>query len=289
MTDTARAHLIHAFRKVLRPLVKILIRAGVRYDEFAEVIKGVFIESAIRDGLGRAGPLTRSRVALVTGITRGDVDRFVDNESLLAAPPPTHATTLTEVLHLWNTDPRYLGPFGVPLEIDFDSTPDRCFVDLVERVDAKANAGVILEELRRSGVVTASGERFFKVLSRTYVMPEAMSAVMLEHLGNTLTNLAETLEFNMGDPEAPKRLERSVFADNGLEESSIPEFQKFARARVQQLIVDLDDWLARYGRILNDDAPRVATGISIFHYINPIRTQKTLAELVDGEVPKTEA
>ena len=41
MSDTARAHLIHAFRKVLRPLVKILIRAGVRYDEFSEVIKGV--------------------------------------------------------------------------------------------------------------------------------------------------------------------------------------------------------------------------------------------------------
>jgi hypothetical protein len=289
MSDTARAHLIHAFRKVLRPLVKILIRAGVRYDEFAEVIKGVFIESAIRDGLGRAGPLTRSRVALVTGITRGDVDRFVDNESLLAAPPPTHATTLTEVLHLWNTDPRYLGPFGVPLEIDFENTPDRCFVDLVERVDPKADPGLILEELRRSGVVVASGEQFFKVLSRTYVMPEAMSPVMLEHLGKTLTNLAETLEFNMGDPDAPKRLERTVFADNGLEESSIPAFEKFARARVQQLIVDLDDWLARYGRVLDVAAPRVATGISIFHYIDPIRVQKTLSELVDQEPPKPDA
>jgi len=286
MSDTARAHLIHAFRKVLRPLVKILIRAGVRYDEFSEVIKGVFIESAIRDGLGRIGPLTRSRVALVTGITRSDVDRFVDNESLLAPPPPTHATTLTEVLHLWNTDPRYLGPFGVPLEIDFDTTPGRCFLDLVTRVDAGADAAYILEDLRRSGVVVASGERFFKVLSRTYVMPEAMSPVMLEHLGNTLTNLAETLEFNMGDPEAPKRLERSVFADNGLEETSLPAFEKFARARVQQLIADLDDWLARYGRILSDDAPRVATGISVFHYVNPVVAKRPLAELVDGDPSK---
>jgi hypothetical protein len=283
MSDTARVHLIHAFRKVLRPLVKILIRAGVRFDEFSEVIKGVYIESAIRDGIGRAGPLTRSRVALVTGITRSDVDRFVDNESLLASPPPTHATTLTEVLHLWNTDPRYLGPFGVPLEIDFDSTPGRCFADLVTRVNEKANAGVILEELQRSGVVVGSGERFYKVLSRTYVMPEAMSPVMLEHLGNTLNNLAETLEFNMGDPEAPKRLERSVFADNGLEVASLPAFEKFSRSRVQQLITDLDDWLARYGRIFNDEAPRVTTGISIFHYVKPILKNQTLVELVGGE------
>jgi hypothetical protein len=34
MADSARAHLIFSFRKVLRPLIKILIRAGVTYDEF---------------------------------------------------------------------------------------------------------------------------------------------------------------------------------------------------------------------------------------------------------------
>jgi hypothetical protein len=281
MSDTARAHLIHAFRKVLRPLVKILIRAGVRYDEFSEVLKGVFIESAIRDGLGRAGPLTRARVALVTGITRSDVDRFVDNESLLAPPPPTHATVLTEVLHLWNTDPRYLGPFGVPLEIDFDTTPGRCFTDLVNRVNPKVDARLILDDLQRSGVVVNSGEHFYKVLSRTYVMPEPMSPVMLEHFGNTLTNLAETLEFNMGEPDSPKRLERSVFADNGLEPESLPEFEKYARARVQQLIAEIDDWLAKYGRVLSDDRPRVATGISVFHYVAPHTESRSLAEIVD--------
>ena len=279
MSDTARAHLVHAFRKVLRPLVKILIRAGVRYDEFVEVIKGVFVESAIRDGIGRAGPLTRGRVALVTGITRRDVDRYVDNEGLLAPPAPTHATTLTEVLHLWNTDPRYLGPYGVPLEIDFDSTPGRCFTDLVSRVDPVADAGIILEELTRSGVVTASGERFLKVTSRTYVMPEAMSSVMLEHFGNTLANLASTLEFNMGDVDSPKRLERSVFADNGLEPESLPEFERFARERVQQLISDIDDWLARHGRLISHEEQRVATGVSIFHYVNASSKPKTLKEL----------
>ncbi|RYG18793.1 hypothetical protein EON82_22190 [bacterium] len=263
--------------------MKILIRSGVRYDEFSEVIKGVYVESAIRDGLGTSGTLTRSRVSLVTGITRADVDRFVDDEGLLRAPPPTHASTLTEVLHLWNTEPRYLGPFGVPLEIDFDDTPGRSFADLVRRVDPSVEPRMILEDLQRSGVVVASGERFFKVISRTYVMPEVMSPVMLEHLGNTLTNLAETLEFNMRDPEAPKRLERSVFADNGLEMTTLPQFEKFARGRVQQLITDLDDWLARYGRVLNDDEPRATTGISIFHYVKPLADQESLAELVGGE------
>ena len=281
MSDTARAHLVYAFRKVLRPLVKILIRAGVRYDEFAEVLKGVYVESAIRDGLGKAGPVTRSRVALVTGVTRRDVDRYVDDESLLAPPPPTHATVLTEVLHLWNTDPRYLGPYGVPLEIDFDSTPGRSFADLVARVDENTDPGLILEDLKKSGVVQTSGERYFKVTSRTYVMPENMSPVMLEHFGNTLSNLARTLQYNMDDIDNQKRLERTVFADNGLSAESLPKFEKFARARVQQLISDIDDWLANNGDPGLDVANRFQTGISIFHYANSSDLQVSLKAIVD--------
>jgi hypothetical protein len=281
MSDTARAHLIHAFRKVLRPLVKILIRAGVRYDEFAEVIKGVFIESSIRDGLGRAGPLTRSRVSLVTGITRGDVDRFVDNESLLAPPPPTHATTLTEVLHLWNTDPRYLGPFGVPLEIDFDSTPDRCFADLVSRVDPGADAGVILEELVRTNVVIPSGN-YLKVISRSYVIADLMSPQALEYFGNTLANLAQTLEFNMREAPEAKRLQRSVIADRGLPASEMPDFNAFLKGRVQQMLTDVDDWIGQHStKWETDDGEMVSTGLTAFHYVETsTEGQPTLVDLI---------
>jgi hypothetical protein len=282
MSDSARAHLIHAFRKVLRPLVKILIRSGVRYDEFTEVIKGVFIESAIRDGLGRAGPLTRSRVALVTGITRSDVDRFVDNESLLAPPPPTHATTLTEVLHLWNTDPRYLGPFGVPLEIDFDSTPGRCFLDLVRRANAEADAAYILEELVRAGVVIHAGN-YLKVVSRSYVIADLMSPQALEFFGNTLAHCANSLEYNINQSPEAKRLQRSVVADRGLPLELLPEFDAFLKARVQQMLTDVDDWLGqRTTRWEGDESDWVETGLTAYHYVEPVvKSQPTLAQLIE--------
>ncbi|MEN9705924.1 MAG: hypothetical protein RLZZ393_1803 [Pseudomonadota bacterium] len=281
MSDEARSHLFHAFRKVLRPLVKILIRAGVRHDEFAEVIKGVYVESAIRDGIGRDGPLTRARVSLTTGVPRRDVDRYIDNDSLLKPPPPTHTTTLTEVLHLWHTDPVYLGPYGIPLEIDFDSTPGRNFVELVARVDPKVDPIVVMGDLTRGGVVLRSGERYFKVVSRTFVMPEPMSPAMLEHLGNTLAHLANTIQHNMDRGlGAPKRLERSVFADNGLEPEALEEFDKYARARVQQLISEVDDWLTKRAPADQTRTDLVATGISMFHYIDAATQHKPLNELI---------
>ena len=98
MADSARAHLIFSFRKVLRPLIKILIRAGVTYDEFREVIKGAYVETAVREGVGQPGPITRERVATYTGVPPGDVDRFVDDESLLAPPDATNADVIAEVL-----------------------------------------------------------------------------------------------------------------------------------------------------------------------------------------------
>jgi hypothetical protein len=275
MSDTVRAHLVYAFRKVLRPLVKILIRAGVRYDEFTEVLKGVYVESAIRDGLGKAGPVTRSRVALVTGVTRRDVDRYVDDESLLAPPPPTHATVLIEVLHLWNTDPRYLGPYGVPLEIDFDSTPDRCFVDLVSQVDEDVDPGIVLEDLRRSGAVVSSGERYLKVTSRSYVIGDLMSPQALEYFGNTIASLARTLEHNMGGPSAARRLQRSVIADRGMPQELLPEFEVYVKARVQLMLSDVDDWIGqnitKWGLDENSALP---TGVTVYHYVGQASEDK---------------
>jgi hypothetical protein len=316
MSEDPRSHLIHAFRKVLRPLVKILIRAGVRHDEFVEVIKGVYVESAIRDGIARPGPLTRSRVSLATGVPRRDVDRYVDNEDLLTPPPPTHAHALAEVLHLWNTDPRYLGPYGVPLEIDYDATSGRCFTDLVRRADPSVNPVLLLEDLTRAGVVVQSGEKFLKVTSRTYVTPEPMSPVSLEYFGNTLANLANTLEYNLsntgaleaaqvlralagatptaaaettGMPAAgapiesgvSKRLERAVFADNGLDPAQVAEFDRYARERVRHLIADIDDWLAKRCPLDPKSPAVLATGIGIFHYVNAAEQHKPLKDLTD--------
>lgn len=283
MSEDPRSHLIHAFRKVLRPLVKILIRAGVRHDEFIEVIKGVYVESAIRDGIGRPGPLTRSRVSLATGVPRRDVDRYVDNEDLLTPPPPTHATTLAQVLHLWNTDPRYLGPYGVPLEVEFDGHTERHFVDLVRRVDPDADAALILDDLVRGGVVVRSGERFLKVVSRSYMVASLLSPEALEQFGKAMANLARTLEHNMATAGETKLLQRSVIAADGLPSEVVPEFEVYVKARVQHMLEDVDDWIGK--RVVPSSEQLagdtlVATGLTVFHYVEPPDDIRPLATTV---------
>jgi Family of unknown function (DUF6502) len=269
MSDDARSHLIHAFRKVLRPLVKILIRAGIRQDEFADVIKGVYVESAIRDGIGREGPLTRARISLTTGVPRRDVDRYIDNEHLLFPPPATHTNILTEVLHLWHTDPIYLGPYGIPLEIDFDETLGRNFVELVKRVSPSADPIGAFEELLKSGAVVRSGERFIKFVSRYYVVSDLLSPQALENFGAAMGHLAQTLENNLGMQGNRKLLQRQVVADRGLPQSQMEEFESYVKVRVQQMLEDVDDWLGkRIAPTAEFDDPMLGTGVAVFHYVD---------------------
>jgi hypothetical protein len=188
---------------------------------------------------------------------------------------------LVEVLQKWHTDPQYVGPYGIPLELEFEVSSGRSFRSLVAMVDAKASPGIVLEELLRVGSVTYSGEKHFRAVSRYFMMPEPMSPQQVEYFGNTLTRLAKTLEFNMSPRNSEKRLERFVVADRGLPEEVLPQFSSYARDRTSEFLLDLDNWLTPYSSSEDTDpSPRVATGVNVFLYVDSPSSDEPLGSLV---------
>ena len=130
MLKNSRDHLLYAFRRVLRPLIRILVRSGVRYDEFLELVRGVYVETAVRDGLGDGTRPTRARISISTGVARRDVDRFIDKEGDVPIAQKSLTRTLMEVLHKWHTDPQFVGPYRIPLELERISTRGVLFENL---------------------------------------------------------------------------------------------------------------------------------------------------------------
>ncbi len=195
LSGDARKHLLFAVRRVLRPIVRLLIRVGINYDQFVDVARGAYVESAIRDRTNNVPP-TRDRITFVTGVSRQQVDYYIDNEWATPVAAPTLARVITEVIHRWHTDPNYLGPYGIPLELEFDAPQGRCFQNLVSQVDATASPGQVLEELLRAGTVTPSGEKRYRAVMRWFVVSEALSPHRIEYFGEALTHLALTLEHN---------------------------------------------------------------------------------------------
>jgi len=270
MTESYRAQLVHTLRNVLRPLARILFRAGVRFDEFVELLRGIYVEITIRDAIEAGQKISTGRISILSGVSKRDVERLISADDWLRIPKPTDAAALAAVLHRWHTDSAFLGPYGVPLELPLTGQGNRNFTDLVAGSPISIDATSAYEQLLAAKMIVKSGDTHVKVMSRSYVMPEPLSSEMLEHFGSAMTNLASTLNFNMTPSQTSKRLERSVFPDDGLPDELREEFDQFARERAQKLFAEVDDWLAAAARRpIKNPTNRTNTGVSIFQYVKP--------------------
>lgn len=268
-SGAVRKQLLYALRRVLRPMARLLIRAGIRFDEFADLARGIFVETAIRDCHALPAIPSRARIAAITGLTRRQVDRFIDNRGALPLADPTLMGIAVEVLQKWHSIPEYVGPYGIPRELEFDMPRDRCIRSLVALVMPKADPRVALEELLRTGAVVPSGGKYFRAVSRSFVMPDPASPELLEHYGRTLSRFAATLEYNIDPRHTEKRLERRVTADRGLPAELVPDFEKYARSRAVDFLVELDNWLKPYASEEGESAERLEAGVNVFLYADP--------------------
>ncbi len=46
MSENFKSTLLAAFKPLMRPLVRILVRNGVSYGEFGELLKSIFVDAA---------------------------------------------------------------------------------------------------------------------------------------------------------------------------------------------------------------------------------------------------
>jgi len=268
MAESYRAQLVHTLRKVFKPLVRILFRAGVRFDEFIELLRGIYVEIVVADAAATDNCVTMGRISILTGVPRREVERLVSAEEWMKIPKPADVPALAGILHRWHTDSAFLGPYGVPLELPMSGQGGRNFVDLVSGSSIPMDPHSAFEQLLSAGVIARSGDTHVKVLSRSYVVPEPLSPAMLEHFGSCMTRLAATLDFNMTPNSPSKRLERAVYPAEGLPEELLPEFDAYIRERTHAMLSDVDDWLAAAARrpLKNPDS-RITTGLSVFHYV----------------------
>src|SRR5512141_990377 len=134
MSENFKATLIAAFKPLMRPLVRILVRNGVSFGEFAELLKTVFVESA-QDVLQL--PDSRqsvSRIAITTGLTRLEVSRLLTQTDEDAEALAGRLSRVGRLLTGWHQDPDFTGPYGIPYEVQFQAAPGRrSFSELARR------------------------------------------------------------------------------------------------------------------------------------------------------------
>jgi predicted XRE-type DNA-binding protein len=267
MESELKQGLLAAYRRLLKPLVRILLRNGVPFGEFAEVAKEAYIDVAARDFKVPNRKMSQARIAILTGLTRKEVARLVGDKGKGKQELRSNHNRVTRVLTGWHTDANYTGPYGLPLELRFEGRNGYFFSNLVQKYSGDMAARAMLDELLRIGAVKETETGWYKVLTRTY-MPVVDEMDSLDRLASVIRNFINTIDRNINEPDPEKRLfERHVFADNGIKKKDLPKFRSFIKGRAQLLIAETDNWLSQLDQPNEDDKNIVNTGLGIFHYI----------------------
>lgn len=267
--------ILAAYRRLLRPLVRILIRNNVSFAEFSEVAKNVYVEVAEGDFQAADNNANQDRIAILTGLTRNEVQRLVEQRGISQRGDSTNVNRIAGLLSGWHTDPYFTGPYGLPLDVPYEGTDDKTFTELVKRYTSDITARSMLAELLRFNLVRETTEGRIKVLTRTF-LPQADAPESLDRLGIAVRNFVETIDYNRRELEPDKRLfERTVSADFGVRLSDLPQLQAYVRERGQFLLEEIDDWLSKHEPPADSGAePVIQTGVGIYHFTEPNGNQE---------------
>ncbi len=271
---------------LMGPLVRILLRQGISYGEFSEVIKAVYVEIAIKDFKVTGRKATRTRVAVMTGLTRKEVKRVIDEAQKGEIELKSNFNRVMRVLVGWHTDAAFIGPYGMPLELQYETTnPTEPTVSmLVKRFSGDMSPRSILDELIRVEAVRETDVGWFRVLRRDYI-PEPQGILNFERTGTVVRNFVNTVDFNM-TKSAPGRgrFERNVVADDGLRNEDLPKFDAYIRERCQALLEEIDNWLAAMPKPNAEKGDDVVyTGIGVYHYMSSEADDRSFKSLLIDE------
>lgn len=267
---------INAIKKLLRPLVRLLLSFQITLPFLVELLKEVYVDVAEKDFPLDNKKQTDTRISLLTGVHRKDTKRLRQKENTEASTSKTVSVGV-ELVTKWISDPHYLDAQGKPRQLalkaadagdiqEGDSEPD--FEHLVQSVCKQdMRARVILDEWLRLGIVELIDEQWVKLKQEGFIPAKGQDEKAF-YLG---MNIADHLEASTQNllADKPPFLERCVYYD-GLSQASIEKLEAEAKTRGMQVLQELNQQALKLREeqdntpAENDPAHRMNFGLYFF-------------------------
>src|SRR5271165_6083261 len=156
-THNVKSRVIGAFRHLLVPLVRVLLRNAVGFHEFTQIVKEVYVQVCAKEfcSLG-ASMSSAARISVLTGLTRNEIASFLSDDGTDRRRIDTTAGRLAILLQAWHTDPDFVGPYGVPRDLYLEKDPSglQTMMELVRRYGAGATVADTLRDLAQIDATT---------------------------------------------------------------------------------------------------------------------------------------
>lgn len=199
--------LVAAVKRLLRPLVRLLIARGVGLPAMTELLKDVYVSVAVHDIDSGAKRPTDSRISLMTGVHRKDVKRL-RGAPLEDVPAPRSVGIGAQVVSRWLGSGATTDPSGRPLPLPRQAGSGPSFDALVESVSTDVRPRAVLDEWLRLGVARLDGEGRV-VLNQAAFIPQKGLEEKAFYLGRNVGDHIAATAHNIV-AEGNPLLERSV-------------------------------------------------------------------------------
>jgi hypothetical protein len=268
-----KSTLRNALLKLLRPIVKLLIKNELSHSEFNEIAKESYAFVAYNDFAIPNRKKTFSRAAVLTGLSRKEVVRLLKGSESSFTPPKIRNNRAARVVTGWLNDPDFQDSAGNPRTLPLRPTPELAieggltFTDLVERYSGDITARAILDELTRLNIATIRDKQSV-CLEKAGFIPDYNDAESIDILCNCAGNLLKTGVFNITEAKQQEKRYQRQLTHFDVPQSIAEEFKAHSHKRSQDLLLELDKWLAtkRSSSAIKSENRISNIGIGIYYF-----------------------
>lgn len=206
--------LVKALRQVMRPLVRLMVSHGITLPYLTEMLKSILVEVVDKDFRIDAKPATDSRISLLSGVHRKDVNRIRRDKSDPQEKIPPSVSLGAQLVAQWLGNALYADVMGQPKRLPryISEGGAVSFEALVSGVNSDIRSRVVLDEWLRLGVVHIDGERLVCLNTQAFVPAKGFDEKAF-YFGHNLHDHAAAATHNLLG-QLPPFLDRSVHYTN---------------------------------------------------------------------------
>jgi hypothetical protein len=271
MSEKLKSAIQAAVLRLLEPLVKWLLEAGLGVGDLQALVKIAYVRAARDQGISSGAEPNRpnaSRIAVVTGLTRAEVATLLKAENGDASRDQGRQRT-ERVLSGWWNDPVFQDSTGAPAVLPLRGGK-RSFAALVERYSGERwLVATILGELLRVRAVRRLPDGRIEALSRAYATVRWDSDGVVA-FGEQLNEHCATLLHNLKHPARPRYVRRVL--NTRLDPKYVPMLVRDLEQQAEALADSMDDALNDPRQTLpgrQKDGATAALGITFYVFEIP--------------------
>jgi hypothetical protein len=269
------ALLLKAARRLMRPLVRLMMHSGLTFPILAETLRGLFVEVAINDILTDPKARTDSRISLLTGVHRKEIKRLREAPADAVAGVPEVVTLASQIVSRWVGSTAFTDPSGHPLPL-FRTNPGGgeagpAFDTLVESVTTDIRPRAVLDDLIDHGVVTVDADDRVRLNTDAFI-PRPGGEEQLFYFARTLHDHVAAAVANIGATGVPRFLDRTVHYDR-LTPAQAKALEGYARDAAMRVLLDVNRQALQLTETPSDLDPaeqrRINFGVYVFDENEP--------------------